>query len=227
MKTQHDPVADHVHALGRALRGPSRLRRSMLAETRDGLRDATAAHEEGGLPTAEAAARAVRDFGPVREIAPLYQDELAARQGRRTAVLLAVSYPGLMVGWSLLWEGGIGWSGPSIPLVSALAVLQDVVSWVVGIAALAALMATFRRRSPRRTAMAVGTIGVVGTALCGGAAAVMILGSGRAGSPALVTGYGVSAAVLVVTLWSVTRTLRAARALTGPGHDDGITGPHG
>lgn len=213
-----DPVADHVHALGRALRGPTRLRRSMLAETRDGLRDAAAAHEDGGLPTAEAAARAVRDFGPVREIAPLYQDELAARQGRRTAALLAVSYPGLMLGWSLLWKGGIGWSGPSIPLISELAVLQDVVSWVVGIAALAALLLTFRRRPQRTTALAIGAIGLAGTVLCGGAAAVMILGSGRADSLVVITdpvapiAYGVSAAVLVVTLWSVTRTLRSARA---------------
>ena len=37
-----------------------------------------------------------------------------------------------------------------------MAVLQDVVSWAVGIAALAALLLTFRRRPQRRTAVVIG-----------------------------------------------------------------------
>ena len=170
-----DVVAEHVAELERRLRGPSRLRRSMVAETRDGLRDAAAAHEDGGLTPSEAAARAVRDFGAVREIAPLYQDELTARQGRRTALLLAVAYPGLSVGWSLLWQSGKGWSDPPGQLVSALARMQDVVSAGVGIAALVALVLTFRRAAPRGLATMIGAIGGVGIVLCGGAAGVMIL----------------------------------------------------
>jgi hypothetical protein len=88
----------------------------------------------------------------------------------------------------------------------------------VGVAALVTLLLTFRRGSTRWTAMAIGAIGMVGTVLCGGAAAVVILGSGPANSMVVVTdpvaplAYGVSAAVLVTTLWSVARTLRAARA---------------
>jgi hypothetical protein len=132
-------------------------------------------------------------------------------------VLLAVAYPGLMVGWSLLWKGGIGWSGPSVPLISALAVLQDVVSWVVGVAALVTLLLTFRRGSTRWTAVAIGAIGMVGTVLCGGAAAAMILGSGRAGFPALIAAYGASAAVLVATLWSCDADAPGRPRLIRPG----------
>ncbi len=213
-----DPIAAHVDALARALRGPSTLRRSIVDETCDGLRDAAAAHEQGGLPARDAAARAVRDFGAVEEIAPLYQDELAARQGRRTALLLVVAYPGLMLGWSLLWKGGIGWSGPAVPLISALAQVQGVASWCVGIAALVALVRSFCRDTARGPALAACAIGLAGTVVCGGAAAVMILGSGPADSAVLVTdpvapvAYGVSAAVLVITVRSVVRTVRAARA---------------
>jgi hypothetical protein len=211
-----DPVSTHLAALARTLRGPAGLRRSMIAETRDGLRDAVAAHEDGGLGPAEAAARAVRDFGAVAEIAPLYQEELTARQGRRTALLLAVAYPGLMLGWGLLWKGGIGWTGPAVPLVSALARMQDVASWAVGLAALAAAGLGFRRRPPRGLVAAVAGIGAAGTVVCGGAAVVMIVGSGLTDSavtdPVALIAYGISAAALVVTSCSVARTVRVLRA---------------
>jgi hypothetical protein len=204
-----DAVTEHMAELGRRLRGPARLRRSILAETRDGLRDAAAAHEDGGLAPAAAASRAVRDFGAVGEIAPLYQDELTARQGRRTAVLLAVTYPGLALGWSLLAQGGGGWTRPPTPLVAVLARLQDAVSWGVGIAALVALALTFRRRPPRRLAAAIAALGAAGTVLCGGSAAVMVAGNGRP-DPLSVVAYGISAAALVITVWSAARTLRTA-----------------
>lgn len=96
--TIQDPVDRHLAELERTLRGPARVRRSMLREARDGLHDAVAAHRTDGLAPQEAAVRAVREFGSVREIAPLYQHELVARQSRWAALLLLVAFPGMTFG---------------------------------------------------------------------------------------------------------------------------------
>jgi hypothetical protein len=212
-----DPVARHVAELALALRGPARVRRSMLAETRDGLHDAAAAYREGGLPVEQAARCAVRDFGSVGEIAPLYQEELLARQSRWAALQLTVVFPAMVLAWDLLWRSGLGWKGPSVPLVSVLARLQDVASWGVAAVALGLLLCTFHRGfAPRRLAWGAGMLGAIGVLVCGGSAVVMALSSGVAEPGYLVTGpvpavaYGCSATVLVLVARSVVRTLRAA-----------------
>lgn len=208
-----DMVDTHVAELARTLRGPGRVRRSMLAETRDGLHDAAAAYRDAGLPAEDAAARAVSDFGTVAELAPLYQDELTARQGRRAALVLAIVFPAVVLGWDLLWKDGIGWRGPSIPTITWLAHLQEVVSWSIGALAAAVLALTFRRGiAPRHLAVAAGVIGTVGALLAGGAAVVMIFGFDRSNSevflidPVAPVAYGCSAAALVVISWTVIRT---------------------
>ncbi len=210
-----DLLDTHVSELARRLRGPGRVRRSMLTETRDGLSDAAAAYRDGGLPAEEAAARAVSDFGPAAELAPLYQEELTARQGRRTALVLAVVFPAVVLGWDLLWKGGIGWRSPSVPVLASLVHLQDAVSWSVGALGLAMLALSFHRRvPPRHLAVTAGVVGAAGAMLAGGAAALMIFGFGPGNSDLVVTdpvapvAYGCSAAAVVVILWSVTRTAR-------------------
>jgi hypothetical protein len=217
--TTIDPVDAHLAALARTLRGPHGLRRCLLAEARDGLHDAAAAYGAAGLDPARAAARAVRDFGPVREVARAYQAELAAAQARRTALLLGLSFPGLLLLWDLLWRSGTGWSGPAPPGVGALAAVQDVAGAVVGVVALAALVLLHgdarRVRDPRPLARAVAALGASAALLCAGVAVVMNLLAATATarllttSPLAVAAYTASAVVLVLVLRSSVRTMRA------------------
>lgn len=216
-----DPVALHVGALARMLRGPAGVRRSMLAEARDGLEDAAAAYEEGGLGPREAAGLAVRDFGSVAEIAPLYQEELTARQGRRTALLLAVVFPAMMLAWDLLWSNGISWTAttpPPPPIVGVLAGAQDGIS--LGIAALELLLlgATFLRRVPQHhVARAVGVIAVLASGSTLATCLFMHVVNIEGTNSMLATGFAapaayiVSVGVIVVITRSALRTLRLTR----------------
>lgn len=202
-----DPVDLHVAALARRLRGPARLRRSMLAETRAGLLDAAAAHRD--------AAVAVAEFGSVAEIAPAYQAELTAAQSRRTALLLVALFPAMVLGWDLLWSSGVAWTGPAPTAVRLLARVQDLVSW--GITALAAtlLVLTLRSRADeRRLALAAGGLGALGAVLCGGTAVAMNLANldrtvdMLATHPAALLAIVLSGVALVLVLASTTRALR-------------------
>src|SRR5262245_66375346 len=116
-----DLIAAHISALEVVLHGPRRTRRGMLSEAREGLRDAEAAYREGGYPAEQAAAWAVRDFGTVGEVAPEFQDELTARQGRWSALLYAVVFPGMMLAWDAFWSFGWtrGSAGPASQAVIA------------------------------------------------------------------------------------------------------------
>jgi hypothetical protein len=209
-----DPVDAHVAALGRALRGPARMRRSMLAETRDGLRDAADA--------TGCAARAVREFGTVAELAPQYQAELTAAQGRRTAVLVAVLFPILLIGWHVLWTHGVAWTstGPPPPLVGAMARGQDVASAVVAALALAVLVATLRRRSdPRLLAAGAGGVGLAGALFCGGAAVVMNVANGPATAEMLASNPLAAPSMLLSGLALVAVLVTTGRALRVAAHD--------
>jgi hypothetical protein len=215
-----DPISRYVAVLERTLRGPRRARWSMIAEARAGLHDAAAAYRAGGLAPDQAAERAVRDFGPVSEIAPLFQDELVAARGRWSAALLAVAFPGMLLGWDLLWSSGAVTRepAPAQALVVSLAALQDALTIVVGLAALTLLAVTFRRTvPPRLLAGAVGVTGTVGALLCGGIAVAMNVAGGRSTATLLATNpvagaaFAGSAAVLVLLVWQSIRTLRVAR----------------
>jgi hypothetical protein len=217
--TVTDPVGRHLAELERRLSGPSRTRQSMLREARDGLLDAVAAHRRCGLDAHEAAAKAVRDFGSVREIAPLYQDELVARQGRWTALLLLVVFPGQTLGWDVLWRlRVVAWgSKPASDLVVALAGLQDTASALVAGVAVVLLAVTFRRAAPaRQLAVLVSLTGVVGAVVCGGTGLLMNLANGPAAremietNPYAVPAFGCSALLCALVLRSAVRTLLVA-----------------
>ncbi|GLW06650.1 hypothetical protein Misp01_17800 [Microtetraspora sp. NBRC 13810] len=119
-------VEEYVSGLDRALRGPRRVKRDMLAEVRDGLCDAAEALESGGLCRAEAERAAVEEFGAIEEIAPGYQEELIARQGRRTAALLFVGVPLTTIMWSLIWR--------FFPDTVTLSPVRDWPSWYLAVA---------------------------------------------------------------------------------------------
>jgi hypothetical protein len=214
-----DPISTHVAELDRALHGPAAMKRSMIAEVRDGLADAVADHRDRGLDPQRAAAAAVRDFGSVHEVAPLLQEELTARQGRRTAQLLVVAFPAMVLAWGALWMVGDGWSTPPTATVSTLSRAVDVLAVLVTAAALVLLLATFRDDPlPRWVTGLTGLVAALGIVGCGGMSVAMnVLKPPQAGemlatSPAtaIVIAGTVGTAVLVSR--SAIRSLRFARA---------------
>jgi hypothetical protein len=218
--TTADPIAAHVAALERVLRGPRRTRRCMVAEVRTGLRDAADAYRAGGLAPDAAARLAVRDFGAVNEVARSFQDELTARQGRLTALLFVVVFPGMLLGWDLLWSSGAVRTQPrpAPEVVTTLAAVQDVTTVLVGLAALAMLAVTFSRTvSVRHLTSVIAVTGAVGAVACGGISVAMNLAGGQTsvelltGNPAAVAACTVSAVMLVLLVWQSVRTLRIAR----------------
>jgi len=219
-----DPINHHLSALAHALRGPRRTRRSMLDEARAGLLDAAEAHQDAGLSPEQAATRAVRDFGAVGEIAPSFQEELTARQGRLAALLFAVVFPGMLVGWGLLWSTGLVRRDPTAvsELVRVLSRLQDMATVLIAIAAVVLLAATFLRTvPPRPVTRAIGLTGTAGALVCGGISVAMCVAGGRSTTTLLTTNaaavaaYTASAVVLTVIIWHSVRTLRVARGHHG------------
>lgn len=83
-------IDQYVARLRREVRGPYLPRRSMIAEIRDGLLDAAAAHREAGASEAEAQRLAVEEFGPVEVVAAGVRAELAAVAARYLAGLVVV-----------------------------------------------------------------------------------------------------------------------------------------
>jgi hypothetical protein len=215
MSAAADPVGAHLGELGRALRGPAGLRRSLLREARDGLEDAAAAYRAAGHPPPRAAELAVRDFGPLAPVAAAFQDELAAGQGRRTALLLAVAFPALLVGWDLVVVDGPDGGAA----MRALSAVQTAAGWLVTAAALALLgLGPHQAGTPRRIATAVAVTATAGVLVCGGTALAMNLVHGPwSGRPVghVVTAlalYPVSVLALVLVVRSTLRTVRALRA---------------
>ena len=130
------------------LPGSVRARTGIVAELRSGLLDATDAHRSAGLPQAEAALAAIREFGDPVQVAVGFRAEIAAGQARRVAVTLLVTGP--LVG--LLWIAAAAashlgihvaplwpWTGQSPGLsvsIYLVAVAAGVTAWaaILGIA---------------------------------------------------------------------------------------------
>lgn len=219
MTTETDPIAAHVDAVGRMLRGPAHTRRGMLAEVRDGLRDAAADHRTAGLDRNCADHRAVTESGPVELIAALLQNELTARQARRTALLLVTAFPTMTLGWALVWSGGSGWTGHTSTPVVVMAIALDATSVIVAAAGLALLLATFRPVvCLSGVAGAVGVIGRIGALSCAALAIAMNLANIAATvrlvttNPAAVPAFASTAAALALVILSTCRSLRVTRA---------------
>lgn len=228
-----DLIATHVAALDKVLRGPRRTRRCMVAEARAGLHDAAEAYRAKGVAPERAAALAVREFGTVREVAPSYQSELVARQGRWAALLFVLVFPGMLIGWDLLWSSGVVRRERSqvSDLVLMLAKLQDMTTILVGIVALALLAVTFHRAvSPRGLTIVIGVIGMVGALSCGGISVAMNIAGGRstvamvATNPATIPAFAGSGLVMLLIIWQAVRTLQVAGA-AGPDWSHGASSP--
>ncbi|MFC4562464.1 permease prefix domain 1-containing protein [Nocardiopsis mangrovi] len=139
-----DPIGDHIAALSAALHGPPRAKARMIAEMRDGLADAAAAHAGAGMAGERAAREAVRGFGTVEEVAPGCQRELTIAQARRTAAAVALAVPLVMACWYLIVSAGHdpAWPPPPTALLPAGVTIAAA---VVSAAAMAATGGLARR----------------------------------------------------------------------------------
>jgi hypothetical protein len=217
--TPADPIEVHIAALAAAVRGPGRPRRSLLREARHGLEDAAEAYHRAGLDPDRAALLAVRDFGPVAEVAPLYQDELAAGEGRRTAALLTGGVPAVMAAWYLFGASGPTGDAPGAAALAVLIVVQHVACALATATALVLLALTSRRTgSPRRVAAATVLTVFATIAVCGGLGLVLNVlqaphpWSRITSEPAGLLVYLATAAMVVLMNRSAACTLCALRA---------------
>ena len=161
MTTLVDPPSLLVDDLRARLHGPRGVRIALLKEVDDGLRDAAEAYQEAGAPPAEAARMAADEFGDPAELAPLYQAELDACQGRRAALLIALAYPTMTLTWDALWRYTSAGETPAPENIVTVAGALDAGSYLVAIAAAVAIP-LFARASAfwtRRLAIGVGLLG--------------------------------------------------------------------
>ena len=165
------------------LPGPRKAQSGIVAELRSGLLDATDSYQAAGLPPAEAAQAAIREFGDPGLVAGGFLTEIAASQARRVAMVLLVSGPLVGLLWlaaalsghlairiAAFWE----WTtlpaglGAGIQLV-AVAVAVTALAGVLGIASTGRLsrwLPAAPRRAPLAAAIAgFGAVGADGLGL--------------------------------------------------------------
>jgi hypothetical protein len=209
-------VEGYVGELGRALVGPRRRKDDLLTEARDGLTDAAEAYQRGGLAEPAAQARAVADFGPVAEVAPGFQRELAATQGRRTALLICLILAPQHLVWAASGHAAVrdpAWRpGPGYAAMSSLVEVSGAITLGV---ALLMLVALARFSALARIA---GWFAVAVAALFTGVGlALTLLGPVP---PLMLTGLPWTIAFLVAPMaalgWSARRTLAAAAPSRSP-----------
>ncbi|MFE9384838.1 permease prefix domain 1-containing protein [Streptomyces sp. NPDC007025] len=121
---QHpDPLLAYTAELHAALPGPAQAASRMVEEIHHGLLDTTDAYVREGVPRTDAAHRAVRDFGPVAELAPECRRELALAQTRHTARAAALCAPLLLACWALVHTALGAAAAPLAVLAAASALL--------------------------------------------------------------------------------------------------------
>ncbi|CAL9559496.1 permease prefix domain 1-containing protein [Streptomyces sp. enrichment culture] len=184
MSTRRDPVTAYVAALEKTLRGPRRATDRLVTDIREGLTDTTDAYVAEGMSRHEAGDRAVRDFGPVRELAAVCQRELTLAQARETARAAAVSVPLLLACWFLA-RGAVGGAAAPVALLAVLALLLAAVVPALTTGPLARRLPA-PRVLPRLVAWASTAVGTgMGAAVLGLGAAVCLTGEWVLTVPAL------------------------------------------
>ncbi|MEV4534700.1 permease prefix domain 1-containing protein [Asanoa sp. NPDC049518] len=168
-------IDSYVRELDRRLHGPRRRKADMIVEVRDGLRDAAEAvrADAPGVSPAEAERQAVEEFGPVPDIAPEFQAELAVTQAWRTAWVFAIALPLVMALTTLMWRGGSGGVTPG-PAYLDLARATDLFLIVASVSFAVALLAL--HVLARRAAPPVGLVRTVGVAALCTVLAMMVSG---------------------------------------------------
>ncbi|WP_447005699.1 permease prefix domain 1-containing protein [Saccharothrix isguenensis] len=192
-----------VTALDRRLRGPEHVKDDLLAEARDSLHDAAAAHRDGGLAEDAAQRRAVAGFGAVSAIAREYRGVLGLAHGTRTLRAVMLVVPLIHVMWELnrrFWIGAWNdFDAPPPDWYLVIARLNDTSAWVVaGVAVLALLVG----RLLARTALSTVTLArLAGAVAAGGRRDRRVV---RRGAPAGRTRTSVCGVLVGVTRGCVT-----------------------
>jgi hypothetical protein len=214
-------IDSYLGEVAAALPGPARARADIVAELHSGLLDAVDAHRRTGLPTASAAAYAIREFGDARQVAAWFRPELAARQARGLALTLVATGP--LIG--LLWAAAalashIGirhaapWHWAGAPPASVIAFPLAAAALLIALwSALFTVAATGRlaRWLPSAPHIAATTAAIAGIAAMAADAAVFtLLASQLASAPSTLAPAPVAAAA-VASLTRLTLTRRAAR----------------
>ncbi|MGH3121179.1 MAG: permease prefix domain 1-containing protein [Streptosporangiaceae bacterium] len=96
----HPVIEGYIQDLSGRLPGPRRWRQAVLDEARDTLLDAMEAHARRGGNPAEAAAQAVREYGPAWQVSRAYAPELAAALARRAGLQAIVAIPLIAAIWN-------------------------------------------------------------------------------------------------------------------------------
>ncbi|WP_175408641.1 permease prefix domain 1-containing protein [Streptomyces sp. TRM64462] len=203
----------YVEALAAVLHGPARLKARMLEEIRDGLHDTVAAYAGAGLPAAQAATAAVRDFGTPQELAPALQRELTIAQARRTARTAALTVPVAAVCWLLVRSVG----DAAAPYLTAHLATAAATAALLAVVTLAATGPLARRLpTPHRLPLAVawtGTAASVAMALA--ALALAVLAVAVTDWPVAAAAGALAAAAHAVTAGSARTCRQCALSRTG------------
>ncbi|MEU6999006.1 permease prefix domain 1-containing protein [Nonomuraea sp. NPDC046570] len=219
-------IDDYVADLGDSLRGPRGPKHDLVVEARDSLVDAAESFEAEGLDRAEAERLAVLEFGSVAEIAPAYQEELAAVAGRRLGILLFISVPTTALLWSLIWQvfpvDVNDWAHKPDWFVPAARAL-DILQFATGVFGAVGLLLLRRRvRGPRLVTRSLGVLVWASLPLGLGLCLALQFGSrGPAGFDGYPPGVLLSVASLVVwllQLYCATRCIRVSgpRSVAAP-----------
>lgn len=197
-------------------------------EARDSLVDTAEAYEAGGLERIEAERLAIEEFGPVSEIAPGFQEELAVAQGRRTAVLLFLSVPLTALMWTALWQvfphdpSAVAVRPQWFLLVSRTMDWAQVVTGLLGALALVLLGRGLRRvHRPERVTRFLGLLVWLQMPLMLAMCVALIRGShGPAGFGQYPPGMALAGISIALGAWqlsSAARCLTVARPVTASG----------
>ena len=183
----HGIIEGYVAGLGRRLVGPTRLKAELLTEVRDGLDDAAEAHRARGLDAPGAQRRAVEEFGGYADVTPAFQVELAAAQGRATALLVAGALVALRLVAPLVSATGPAvddaWARSYGLLVGAFDVLAVVGAVGAGAAVLAYGPVGRRLRDPARLTRVLGRA-TLGFLCVHGLAGLLVMAYAAVRSPA-------------------------------------------
>ncbi|GAB3421595.1 hypothetical protein GCM10027569_51370 [Flindersiella endophytica] len=168
-------IDDYIAGLEAALRGSRRTKADLLTEARDGLTDVADAYYLHGLSRSEAEEQAVAEFGTVAELAPLYQREIGLAQGRRTALLVALTLIIQPILWTYVWDALIvRGNDQRLPFIDLATNYLGSTSIVLALV-VAALCGPRGPNVPARLGRAVGVFGFIVAAIFSGLGLVSTL----------------------------------------------------
>ncbi|MBM7173636.1 hypothetical protein JQK87_35705 [Streptomyces sp. G44] len=214
-------VQEYAADLTATLHGPAKAKSRLVEEVRDGLADTAAAYADAGLPEEEAARRAVREFGTVREVAPSCQRELTVAQARHTARAVTLTAPFLLGCWYLARTAGHDPASWQLPAAARLlAVHLAFVATVAALLAAVTLAATgsLARRlpTPERLPLVVAWAGTTASGAMAAATLALATAAALATDWSLLTFAGALAAASHAAVATSARACRRCARLPEP-----------